>query len=60
MMQLPNMQKTSFIDELLPSLIWMSALYSRCDGRLATKVIVEFIKDSESVFGEKRLQPLFE
>lgn len=59
-MQLPNMQETSFVDELLPSLVWMSALYLRCDGRLATKVIVEFIKDAETVFDEERPQPLHE
>jgi hypothetical protein len=60
MLQLQNMQETSFVDELLPSLIWMSALYSRCNGRLATNIIVEFIKDAESVFGDKRPQSLFE
>jgi len=60
MKQIANMQEISFTDELLPSLIWMAALYLRCDGRRATKVIVEFIKDAESVFGEKRPQPLHE
>ena len=60
MKQIANLQETSFIDELLPSLIWMSALYLRCDGRLATKIIVEFIKDAEAIFIEERPQPLHE
>lgn len=59
MKQIANMQETSFVDELLPCLIWMSALYLRCDDRLATKVIVEFIKDAEAVFADNRPQPLY-
>ena len=60
MKQIASMQEVSFVDELLPSLVWMAALYLRCGGRRATKVITEFVKDSEAVFGDKRPQPLHE
>ncbi|KGK00170.1 hypothetical protein [Thalassotalea sp. ND16A] len=59
MKQIASMQETSFVDELLPCVVWMSALYLRCDGRLATKVIIEFITDAEAIFGENRPQPLY-
>lgn len=47
-MQIPKMQEVSFMDELLPCLIWMSALYLRAGNRIATDTILEFIKDAEA------------
>lgn len=49
LMQIGNIVEVSFVDQKLPCLVWMSALYGRLDGRVATKIIIEFVTNSESV-----------
>ncbi|SUT91234.1 hypothetical protein [Actinobacillus lignieresii] len=60
LMQLPNLQETSFREESLPSLIWISAIFLRCSDKEAVENIVHFItKCNEILNDEKKLALVF-
>jgi hypothetical protein len=57
-MQINNMKETSFVEERLPCMIWMAALYNRAGDKLATKVIVDFIESVYKCCKDQKVAPL--
>jgi len=54
LMQLPNIKETSFRDNTLPCLIWISAIFLRSEDRQAVHNIIEFlIKCNEIINDDK-------
>ncbi|ELT7227034.1 hypothetical protein Q4K74_003644 [Vibrio cholerae] len=43
LMQLPNMKETSFRDNTLPCLIWLSAIFLRNPDRQSVHYVIEFL-----------------
>lgn len=58
LMQIDKMRETSFVNDRLPCLIWMSSLYLRLGDRNATKVIVDFIDTAYNCFEGEKIAPL--
>jgi hypothetical protein len=52
------MKETSFVEERLPCMIWMAALYNRAGDKLATKVIVDFIESVYKCCKDQKVAPL--
>jgi hypothetical protein len=57
MMQLPNMQMTSFRDEVLPDLIWLPPMFRKYDDRTAINLSVEFVKVCVDALGGHEKSP---
>lgn len=58
MMQLPNLKETSFIDNTLPCLVWISALFLRNSDKDAVHNLVEFLRECKDVLGDDKSPPL--
>ncbi|MCW8109281.1 hypothetical protein OPS25_12300 [Alteromonas ponticola] len=57
-LQIKGMMETSFVNDKLPCLIWMSALYRRIGDRNATKYIVDFIETAHKCCEGDKVAPL--
>ena len=57
-MQMENMQETSFVEERLPCLIWISALYGRLSDKKATEIVVDFVETAHKSCNEDTIAPL--
>lgn len=53
MMQIQNVQTFSFVDSLLPDLVWLSALFLRCDDRVAVDQSIEFLRMCHEVLSRE-------
>lgn len=58
MMQLPNMKETSFRDNTLPCLIWMSAIFLRESDRKAVHYVTEFLIKCKNILNDEKMPPL--
>ncbi|WP_419227287.1 hypothetical protein [Alteromonas sp. OM2203] len=58
LMQMDMMRETSFVNDRLPCLIWMSALYRRIGDRKATEFIVDFIETAYKCSEGEKVAPL--
>jgi hypothetical protein len=57
-MQLPNIKETSFRDNTLPCLIWVSALFLRTTDREAVHNIIEFLIKCREILDDDKSPPL--
>src|SRR5690606_16621152 len=57
-MQLPNLKETSFRDNTLPTLIWLSAIFLRNPDRTAVNNIIEFCIDCKNILNNDSAPPL--
>ncbi|KJY95782.1 hypothetical protein [Pseudoalteromonas ruthenica] len=57
-MQLPNLKETSFRDNTLPCLIWVSALFLRATDREAVHNIIEFLIKCREILDDDKSPPL--
>lgn len=58
LMQLP-IQETSFVNDTLPCLIWVSAIFSNVPHKKAVELVTTFIEKCEEILsGEDKLPPL--
>jgi len=58
LMQLPNMQETSFRDNTLPCLLWVSATFLRSSDREAVDYIIDFLIKCKEILNDDKLPPL--
>ena len=58
MMQFEQMQTFSYVDSLLPNLIWLSALFLRSEDRVAVERSVEFLRMCQNVLAREDAPPL--
>ncbi len=58
MMQLPNMKETSFRDNTLPCLVWMSAIFLRANDRMAVHFLTEFLVKCKDILDDEKMPPL--
>lgn len=57
-LQLPNVISTSFIDDRLPDLIWMSAIFRQAHPKAAVDLIIDFIKVCSNAAGAEEFESL--
>jgi hypothetical protein len=57
-MQMEQMRETSFVEERLPCLIWISALYGRLHDKKATEIVVDFVETAHKSCNEDKVAPL--
>lgn len=58
LLQLPNMVETSFEQDMLPNLIWMSAIFRKAEPREAVNLVIDFVKVSAEALGREDFPPL--
>jgi hypothetical protein len=54
LMQLPNMKETSFRDNTLPCLIWVSAIFLRNPDRESVHYIIEFLLKCKEILDDEK------
>lgn len=53
LLQFSMVQETSFVDQTLPNLIWMSAIFLRASDHIAVDMIMDFIVRSQKLLGDE-------
>jgi hypothetical protein len=53
-MQIPNLKETSFRENTLPCLIWISAIFLRSGDREAVHYIIEFLKKCSEILNDDK------
>lgn len=54
LMQLPNMKETSFRDNILPCLIWLSAIFLRNPDRQSVHYVIEFLIKCKGILNDDK------
>jgi len=54
LMQLPNMKETSFRDNTLPCLIWLSAIFLRNPDRQSVHYVIEFLIKCKDILNDDK------
>lgn len=54
LMQLPNMKETSFRDNILPCLIWLSAIFLRNPDRQSVHYVIEFFIKCKGILNDDK------
>lgn len=54
LMQLPNMKETSFRDNILPCLIWLSAIFLRNPDRQSVHYVIEFLIKCKCILNDDK------
>jgi hypothetical protein len=57
-MQIPNLKETSFRENTLPCLIWVSAIFLRATDREAVHNIIEFLISCREILDDDKSPPL--
>ncbi|MDP3187528.1 hypothetical protein [Limnobacter sp.] len=57
-MQLPNLKQTSFRENTLPCLVWISAIFLRATDREAVHNIIEFLIKCREILDDDKSPPL--
>lgn len=58
LLQLPNVVPTSFIDDRLPDLIWMSTIFRQAHPKVAVDLIIDFVKLCSDIVGTENTESL--
>lgn len=58
LLQLPNVVPTSFIDDRLPDLIWMSTIFRQAHPKVTVDLIIDFVKLCSDIVGTEDTESL--
>jgi len=58
LLQLPNVVATSFIDDRLPDLIWMSTIFRQAHPKVAVDLIIDFVNLCSDIVGTENTESL--
>lgn len=58
-LQLPNVVPTSFVDDRLPDLIWVSSIFRMAHPKVAVRLIIDFVKLCSNFTKEKNESLVF-
>ena len=58
LLQIPNMQETSFRDNVLPCLVWVSAIFLRNKDRTAVHNVIQFLIKCGEILHDEKSPPL--